>query len=182
MDEYCTSLAPHRMFHVSERGNIEVFVPRIPDRAWVDIRHPVVWAVDAQHLVNYLLPRDCPRVAYRATSATTKSDRAYFLPGGSTHVLAIEFGWYERVTRASLWVYEFPPGTFSCVDETAGYYVSAESQQPLHVTRLSQPIDTLLAQGVTLRVMPSLQALAKSIASSSLAFSCIRMRNACDAS
>jgi hypothetical protein len=50
------------LFHVSEDSGIERFEPR-PSR-YAD--EPVVWAIDADRLRNYLLPRQCPRVTYYA--------------------------------------------------------------------------------------------------------------------
>jgi hypothetical protein len=45
------------LFHVSEDGGIERFEPTTSDQ----VAEPVVWAIDAARLRNYLVPRDCPR-------------------------------------------------------------------------------------------------------------------------
>jgi hypothetical protein len=45
------------LFHISEEPGIELFEPRVSEG-----RGPVVWAIDADRLRNYLLPRECPRV------------------------------------------------------------------------------------------------------------------------
>lgn len=55
---------PSRLFHVSEDSGIEVFEPR-PAALFPNLG-PVVWAVAESHLVNYLLPRECPRVTFCA--------------------------------------------------------------------------------------------------------------------
>ena len=63
------------LFHVSEESGIERFEPRpsqYPDE-------PVVWAIDADRLRNYLLPRECPRVTYYAGRETTAADVERFL-------------------------------------------------------------------------------------------------------
>jgi len=58
------------LFHVSETPGIERFEPRpssyVPD--------PVVWAIDADRLRNYLVPRECPRVTFYAGPETTAAD------------------------------------------------------------------------------------------------------------
>jgi hypothetical protein len=48
------------LFHVSEEAGLARFEPRPSPSADA----PVVWAVDADRLRNYLLPRECPRVTY----------------------------------------------------------------------------------------------------------------------
>jgi hypothetical protein len=44
------------LFHISEESGIERFEPR-PSQYAMEL---VVWAIDADHLRNYLLPRECP--------------------------------------------------------------------------------------------------------------------------
>jgi hypothetical protein len=39
----------------------------------------LVWAIDDDHLHNYLTPRDCPRVALGRGPNTTYADAARFL-------------------------------------------------------------------------------------------------------
>lgn len=51
-----------RLFHVSEKGNIDVFYPRIPEREDFDKSVGLVWSIDEKHLPNFLTPRDCPRM------------------------------------------------------------------------------------------------------------------------
>ena len=48
-------------YHVSEESNIAVFEPRLPPSPDSGVQGEVVWAIDQEHLPNYLLPRDCPR-------------------------------------------------------------------------------------------------------------------------
>ncbi|HLJ10943.1 MAG TPA: hypothetical protein VKU82_07125 [Planctomycetaceae bacterium] len=40
------------------------------------IEQPVVWAIDAERLRNYLVPRDCPRIAPRARYQNEAADTA----------------------------------------------------------------------------------------------------------
>ena len=64
------------LFHVSEQADIRVFHPRLFRTA--PHAGPVVWAIDALKLPNYLVPRDCPRVTFGASAATTVEDRQRF--------------------------------------------------------------------------------------------------------
>ncbi len=145
----------------------------------LEIKVPVVWAVDQSHLANYFLPRECPRVAFQLSPTTSERDCERFFGSGETrYVVAIESRWLERATNCILWLYEFSPEPFRCVDATAGYFVSSASVTPVSRRRIKSPLIELVASGAELRVMPSLSALASAVASSSLAFSCIRMRNA----
>lgn len=161
------------LFHVSEKANIREFEPR-PSEYTVE---PVVWAIDADRLRNYLLPRDCPRVTYYAGPQTTAADRERLL-GSCSAVVAIERGWLERVRRCRLYCYHLPPQTFECIDECAGYFVSRVSVVPAHVEALPDPLTELGRRGVDLRILPSLWPLRDAVVVSSLQFSFIRMRNA----
>lgn len=166
------------LFHVSDRVGIERFEPRLPTGASAGAQ-PLVWAVDAAHLAHYLLPRDCPRVAFAAGPDSSATDRERFLgTGGAERVVAIESAWFERALSSPLWVYAFASESFACIDATAGYFVSSAAVTPLSCCAVERPIDALLAAGAELRVMPSLVGLAAAVAASTLAFSCIRMRNA----
>src|SRR5262245_7545853 len=75
------------LFHISEEAGIERFEPR-PSK-YTD--EPVVWALDADRLRNYLVPRDCPRVTYYASRTTTAANVERFL-GSSPAVVAVESG------------------------------------------------------------------------------------------
>lgn len=162
------------LFHVSEDRTIEVFKPRHSDRS---DKTPAVWAIDADHLRNYLLPRDCPRVTFYAGPATSDADRRQFL--GSRHaVVAIERDWFRHLSAYRLYCYHLPPQTFTCVDECAGYFTSAVAVAPVYIEWIDHPLRELRRRGVSVQVMPSLWSLHDAIAASTLQFSMIRMRNA----
>jgi len=161
------------LFHISEKADIQEFQPR-PSEYTVE---PVVWAIDADRLRNYLLPRDCPRVTYYAGPQTSAADRERLL-GSSPAVVAIERDWLERVQRCRLYCYHLPPQTFECIDECAGYFVSRVSVTPARVEALEDPVSELRQRGVDLRILPNLWALRDAVVASSLKFSIIRMRNA----
>jgi len=161
------------LFHISEESGIQEFQPRPSEYT----PEPVVWAIDADHLHNYLLPRDCPRVTYYAGPQTTAADRERLL-GSSAAIVAIERDWLERVQRCWLYCYHLPGHTFECIDECAGYFVSRVSVVPTRVELLKDPIAELEHRGVDLRILPSLRPLRDAVVTSSLQFSIIRMRNA----
>ena len=161
------------VFHVSEEPGIEVFEPRIA--AASDER--LVWAIDDEHVRNYLVPRNCPRVTYSAGPRTTAADRERFL-GSSVAVLAIETGWFDRMQACRLHCYHLPADTFELADECAGYFVSRVAVRPVRVEVVDQPVSAVLHRGVELRVQPDLWALRDAVIESTLAFSIIRWRNA----
>ena len=161
------------LFHVSEEPSIARFEPRPSPYA----DGPVVWAIDAERLRNYLLPRDCPRVTYYAGRETTAADVERFL-GSSPAVIAVESAWLERLRSCRLYCYHLPPETFACIDECAGYFVSREPVVPTRVQVVDDLLAALLGRGVELRFVPDLWLLRDAVVSSTLLFSLIRMRNA----
>jgi hypothetical protein len=161
------------LFHISEESGIERFEPRPSEYA----SEPIVWAIDAEHLRNYLVPRDCPRVTFYAGRETTVADVERFL-GSSSAVIAVESGWLERLRSCRLYCYHLPPETFECIDECAGYFVSRVPVAPMRVEVFDDLIAELLNRGVELRFMLSLWSLRDAVVASSLQFSLIRMRNA----
>lgn len=161
------------LFHVSEEPEIKLFEPR-PSRYVSD---PVVWAIDAARLRNYLMPRDCPRVTFYAGSETSSADIAQFL-GSSSAVVAVESVWVDRLRSCRLYCYHLPAETFDCLDECAGYFVSRASVEPTRVTIIDDVVGELLRSGVELRFVPNLWSLRDAVASSTLQFSFIRMHNA----
>jgi hypothetical protein len=161
------------LFHLSEESGIERFDPR-PSEYTSDC---VVWAISADRMCNYLLPRDCPRVTYYAGPNTTANDVERFL-GGSRAVVAVEARWIERIRGGRLFCYHLPSETFECLDQCAGYYVSRVSVAPECVEFLDDLICELLKRDVELRFLPELWTLRNAVAASTLQFSMIRLRNA----
>jgi hypothetical protein len=161
------------LFHVSEEPGIERFEPRPSPYA----DGPVVWAIDAERLRNYLLPRDCPRVTYYAGPGTAAADVERFL-GSSPAVIAVEGAWLERLRSCRLYRYHLPPETFECLDECAGYFVSRRPVVPAQVQVIEDVLAALLSGGVELRFLPDLWPLRDAVVSSTLRFSVMRMRNA----
>ncbi len=174
-----TPAEPATLFHVSERRGIVRFEPRQPPREIPGLSHPVVWAVDEPHLCNYLLPRSCPRVTFRAGPGTTAGDSGKFMRSDHTHhVVAVEAGWMPAIRAAQLSLYRFDPSGFEIQDPPAGYYVSSEPVTPIGETIVANLIKAIGSRGVELRVLDSLWELRELVIGSTLEYSIIRMRNA----
>jgi hypothetical protein len=161
------------LFHVSEEPDIRRFEPR----ASAYVNEAVVWAIHADRLCNYLLPRDCPRVTFYAGPQTTSCDVERFV-GSSRAVVAIESGWLARVRSSRLYCYHMLSGTFECHDACAGYYVSRVAVVPERVELIEDPLAHIAQRAVEVRILPSLWSLRDAVVASSLQFSIIRMRNA----
>jgi hypothetical protein len=166
---------PNDLYHVSDEAGIRVFDPR-PLKPGEE---PLVWAIDADHLPNYLLPRDCPRVTFFAGPETSRDDAERFLLGTTANrIVAIESAWLERVRSERVVRYGFSPEGFELRDLTAGYHVSRSAVKPAGEVILGDLLQALLDCGAELRVLPSLWELRERVIHSTLAFSIIRMRNA----
>jgi hypothetical protein len=161
------------LFHISEESGIERFEPRASKYT----SEPVVWAIDADHVRNYLVPRECPRVTYYAGCETTAADVERFL-GSSPAVVAVESGWLEPFRSCQLYCYHLRSETFKCIDECAGYFVSRVPVVPVRIEIFCDPMAELLKRGVELRFVPNLWPLRDAVVASTLKFSIIRMNNA----
>jgi len=170
-------VARPRLFHVSEDFGIARFEPRPPPSPDSGVEGPAVWAVAESHLPNYLLPRECPRICFRAGAETTAADRERFL-GDARRVVAFEAGWLERVRATSLALYGLPDAGFEEAVASAGYWISRDAVAPLTVQRVDDLITALSAAGAEVRLLDGFWPLSDAVAGSSLEFSIIRKRNA----
>jgi hypothetical protein len=163
-----------RLFHVSETPGLTQFEPRVDARG-----RNLVWAIAESRLHNYLLPRDCPRITYYATPATSAADRAaFFSATPAESVVVIEKRWLAALQTTPLHIYEFATAPFVLEDGIAGYYVCPYSVMPVSHRVVEDPLHELLQRPVELRCVSSLFALRDRVVASSLGFSIIRLRNA----
>ena len=167
-----------RLFHVSEESDIAEFAPRIPARDDMDKSKGLVWALNERCLPNFLTPRDCPRVTYHAHEQTTPEDIAKFFSSAFRHVVAIEHGWYERMAKATLYLYELDPQNFYLQDQSAGYYVSERVEKPISVTKITNLFEELFKRDVEVRILDNLWDLGEEVKKSTLNWSLCRMKNA----
>lgn len=168
---------PEALYHLSEDATISQFTPRPHPR---QAEHPnLVWAIQGSHVVNYLLPRDCPRICIRCDQHTNAAHQARFF-GLSTAatIIAVEQAWLERIRSTKLYAYEFSQVNFELSDAAAGYWMSLSTVKPQALHPIDDLLGQLLGLGVELRIMPNLWRLQQAVAQSTLQFSMIRMRNA----
>jgi CubicO group peptidase (beta-lactamase class C family) len=158
-----------RLFHVSHEAGITRFEPRPNYR----VTGEMVWAVDEAHLVNFLTPRDCPRITYGAGLTTTPEDIARFLGAGLRRVVAFEACWLDRVRAATLNVYEMPPETFESELPDAGYWISRTSVRPIGCTVVTDALGAMVEGGAEVRMLQDFWPLCDAVAASTLEFSII---------
>jgi hypothetical protein len=166
-----------RLFHVSEEAGIGRFEPQPPPSSDAGVVGDAVWAVAESHLVNFLTPRDCPRITFRAGPRTSESDKVRFL-AGATRVVAFEEDWLVRVRACALYLYEMPPATFVEALPEAGYWISREAVTPVGVVQRSDLMAAMAEAGAEVRILNDFWPLADAVAASTLQFSILRKRNA----
>jgi hypothetical protein len=168
-----------RLFHVSEESGITTFHPRPVASSDTSVKGNVVWAIDETHLPNYLLPRDCPRIAFRISKKTTETDKKrFFSASTTTHVIALESDWQSTIEACSLCAYGFDPEKFESVDATAGYYISRSIERIVTSFSITDILSELRKRNVEVRFVKDLWGLRDEVLKSSLEFSIIRFRNA----
>jgi len=166
-----------RLFHVSEEGNIDKFVPRIPYRQDMDKSKGLVWSLTEPSLPTWLTPRDCPRIGYRVKEDTTAEDIERFFSSDSHHCVAIEHGWHARMLSTTIYLYEFDPGNFY-FDATAGFYVSDQTEYPISLTVYSDLYAVIMNRNAEIRLVSNLWQLGDAVQKSTLKWSLCRMKNA----
>lgn len=168
---------PHALWHVSEDPSITRFAPHRARTAISD--EPLVWAIDTRHLPLYWFPRECPRCTFWASPRTTDADVARLLDGRrDLRVHLIEEAWLERMSNARLYVYRLPPTSFTEDADTAGYWLSRETVDPLGREEIGDLVGRHAAAGIALRTAGNLWPLWTEVWASTLEFSGIRLHNA----
>lgn len=174
-----------RLFHFSELGSIEKFIPKPVDvpspreigQEWLN--GPLVWATDEEHQATYLFPRDCPRILVWQTSTTTEDDKRLWWGERDCSMIAhVEWDWLRRIRDQSLYRYQLPPDSFTYIED-GWMWVSKEIVTPVHVERIDDLLGALRELNVELRVMDSLLPL-RQLWTTSLHVSGIRLRNGVD--
>jgi hypothetical protein len=168
---------PQTLFHFSEDPNIGVFRPHHA-RGRED-EDPYVWAIDAQHAPLYWFPRECPRITFWADACTTATDRERFLGFGSAErVHVTESGWLARMRAVKLYAYHFGPEPFELYPDPGGFWVARSKVVPKRCEAVGDLLARHAEARIELRFTPSLEPLQLAVATSSLGFSMVRLRNA----
>ena len=166
-----------KLVHVSKEPNIEIFVPRIPNRDDMDKSKGLVWALTEHQLKKFLTPRDCPRISYCAVETTTDDDIINYFHSSSRYCLVIENGWFKRMANTILYVYEFDTRNFY-FDDCASFYVSDKTEIPVSVIKYNDLFNELFIRNIEIRIVDNLWGLAEAIKKTSLHLSMCRMVNA----
>jgi hypothetical protein len=165
------------LWHVSEDPTITRFAPHRAKTARTD--EALVWAIDTRHVPLYWFPRECPRCTFWAGSRTTDADVARFLDRRrDRRIHVIEERWLDRVREARLYLYRLPTGSFSEDPETAGYWTSRATVDPVELVAIDDLIGRHAAAEIALRTAPNLWPLWDDVVASTAQFSGMRLRNA----
>ena len=164
---------PHALWHVSEDATIRRFAPHVSVTA--QSAEPWVWAVDTRHLPFFWFPRRCPRGMFWATEASAPEDRELLV--GAARVHAVEAGWLEHLRTARVVAYRLPPASFTPHPEVGGYWLTAETVEPIALVELGDLLELHAGSGIELRIVPSLWPLWDRVVGSTLEFSGIRLHN-----
>jgi hypothetical protein len=166
---------PGQVLHFSEDPTITVFEPHIARTARP--QEAYVWAVDAERSPDYWFPRQCPRAMTWVQESTTEHDRERII-GDGDRVHAVEYGWLEAMRTVELYAYRLPAADFH--DFEGQCHVATTTVRPLGPPERVGDLFTLHEEaGIQLRVLPNLWPFWDRVITSTLAFSGIRLRNAC---
>jgi hypothetical protein len=156
------------LWHFSEDPTLGHFEPR----------DGKVWAIDAAHQWLYWFPRDCPRACFWAVASTTDEDIDTWLDGdGTRRVAVIETVWLERLRSVELYAYRMPPEPFDVVEDDR-FYIASTSVEAIERVEVRDLLARHAAEGIELRIAPSLYPLWNRVIETTLDFSGIRLRNA----
>jgi hypothetical protein len=168
---------PETVWHFSEDPAISLFEPRAGAAAAPD--EALVWAIDAEHAPAYWFPRDCPRVTFWPGSAPPTPVGTALLAGAAARrVHAVEWAWLDRMRSTTLYGYEFAGADFEPWPQAGGYRVARHAVRPIRVGPVGGLVERHAADGIELRLVPTLWPLIDAVVDSGLAFSIIRARNA----
>jgi hypothetical protein len=77
-----------------------------------------------------------------------------------------------------LYRYSFSDEAFTCINKSAGYYISHQEVIPQRVELYDNLLERIVSANVELRFSPALHALKDAVAASSMDYSIIRFSNA----
>lgn len=131
-----------KLFHISEDGSSEKFVPRPSKKMWGYKAY--VWAISEEKVHNYLFPRACPRICVGNGNLELLSDFMDLVEIKDRKALIfVPNNWKEKIENSLLYQYEFNPANFREIDTIAGYYVSEQIEIPLQKIILKNTLPLL---------------------------------------
>jgi len=143
-----------KLYHFSDVGDIEVFIPRAP------LRHPhaepLVYAMSEGESPLYLFPRDCPRISTWVTGETSEAERKLFFASGPARIKSF----IDRASEAhwrtgQIYRYTFDAEGF---EDCQGYgdWISRSTQRPIHVELIDNLPVAAEKHGMSVDVVDSL--------------------------
>lgn len=146
-----------KLYHFSDRGDIDVFVPRAP------LKHPhaepLVYAMSERESPLYLFPRDCPRISTWVTPETSEDERDQFYAEGAARIKSFIDRAYETAWRTGrIYRYTFSADGF---EDCQGYgdWISRTVQHPIEVELIPNLADAAEEHGMSVEVVDSLVSL-----------------------
>jgi hypothetical protein len=167
---------PFALWHFSEDPSLGRFRPHVP--ATNPAARPLVWAVDTRHAPLFWFPRDCPRGCIWPVSATTGEDRErFFGTSAADRIHVTEAGWLARMQACRLYAYQLPARAFR-PHEVGGYWVCDDEVEAVGREIIDDLLGRHAGAGIELRITPSVWPFWRRVASSTVGFSGLRLRNA----
>jgi hypothetical protein len=165
------------LWHFSEDPSLSRFRPHVP--ATNPSARPLVWAVDTRHAPLFWFPRDCPRGCIWPVPATTSKDRErFFWPSAANRIHVMESGWLTRMQACRLYAYRLPAHAFQPHEEVGGYWVCEEPVEAVGREVIDNLVGRHADAGIELRITPSIWPFWRQVASSTVGYSGLRLRNA----
>jgi hypothetical protein len=162
-----------RLFHVSDGPPLRTMHPRPSPPGTEHAGQEWIWAADEEHLPNYLLPRQCPRVGWRPPTTPHP-----LLDSTTPRVVAVEHVWVSHLQDTHLVVHELDPAGFTLLDAQAGYWVTARDVAVTRTHRVTDCPAELASRDVELRAVGNLWPYLDAAVAHGAEFSGIRLRNA----
>lgn len=167
-----------KLFHLSENGNINKFIPRESKSIWDYKKY--VWSIGEDKIQNYLFPRECPRICVsdKETIKLKKWISDSKITHFKTHVFVLS-NWKERIENCKLYKYQFSNSNFTEIDKIAAYYVSQEIEIPISKEHIIDCIKALKASNTNLKFISKKQmiALKEDVIQNTKEFSIIKWDN-----
>ncbi|MBI3677284.1 MAG: hypothetical protein HY243_11795 [Proteobacteria bacterium] len=138
-----------------------------------------VWAIDEDHLPNYLLPRDCRRVTYAIGPNTSVDDVARYCDDANAKRFLVLEEKLAAADRPSDTPYLRAARRAVLTRRQFGWLPHlARRSRTSRGPHLAQAIGEIATRGCSVRFFESISPLRDAVTKSSLDYSIIRMRNA----